>query len=287
MTLDRNAVWFITGASSGFGLEFVRQTLARGYRVVATARHTDTLEGLAAQHGDRLLVLPLDVTDATARAETVARAEAHFGAIDVLVNNAGFGYLAAQEEGQDDQIRRLFEVNVFALAALTRLVLPGQRARGRGEIVNISSVAGLAARPGVGYYAASKFAVEALSEALAEEVAEFGIRVLLVEPGPFRTDFGGRSILEAPKLEAYAGRTAHQRPAAIRAGAGREDGDPVAAVRIVIDRVESPSHPLRLALGAVAVDRALEKLEPLVAGLKADRALSVEADRPLTAEVAQ
>ncbi|WP_283176682.1 oxidoreductase [Gemmobacter sp. 24YEA27] len=278
MTLKDNSVWFITGASTGFGAIFARQALETGHRVVATARDIRALEPLAARFGERVLPLALDVTDGQAREAAVAGAEARFGAIDVLVNNAGFGYLAAQEEGQDAEIRQVFEVNVFALAALTRLVLPGQRARGYGHIVNISSVAGLAAKPGVGYYAATKFAVEALSEALSEEVAEFGIRVLLVEPGPFRTDFAGRSILSAPQIAAYHGRVAHQRPASIRAGAGQEDGDPERAVQLVLAQLARDDAPLRLALGAIAVDRALEKLEPLVAELKAQRPLSIAAD---------
>ncbi|WP_112311269.1 oxidoreductase [Pseudogemmobacter bohemicus] len=279
MTVRDNSVWFITGASTGFGAIFARQALEAGHRVVATARDPGALAALAERGGERVLTLALDVTDDAARRAAVAAAEARFGAIDVLVNNAGFGYLAAQEEGQDAEIRQVFEVNVFALAALTRLVLPGQRARGYGHIVNISSVAGLAAKPGVGYYAATKFAVEALSEALAEEVAEFGIRVLLVEPGPFRTDFAGRSILAAPQIADYHGRVAHQRPASIRAGSGQEDGDPELAVRLVLAQLARDEAPLRLALGAIAVDRALEKLEPLVAELKAQRALSVAADR--------
>lgn len=279
MPLTKDSVWFVTGASSGFGSEFTRQLLALGERVVATARDVEALEPLRGQDDDRLLLVKLDVTDAAAREAAVKAAEARFGGIDVLVNNAGFGYLAAIEEGEEEEIRRLFDVNVFALAALTRAVLPGQRRRGRGLVVNIGSVAGLTAMPGVGYYAATKFAVEAISEALAREVAEFGIDVLLVEPGPFRTAFGGRSISSAPPIADYVGKVAHQRPAAIRENAGKEPGDPGEAVRLILVELGKEKRPLRLVLGAAAVDRALEKLEPLVAELKARRALSAAADR--------
>ncbi len=281
MSLLKDSVWLVTGASSGFGAEFVRQALEAGHRVVATARNPDTLHPLSERFGNRVLVLPLDVTDGAARDAVVRQAEDHFGRIDVLVNNAGFGYLAAQEEGRDEDIRQLFDVNVFALAALTRAVLPGMRQRGHGHIVNLSSVAGLAAKAGVGYYAASKFAVEGLSEALADEVAEFGIKVLLVEPGPFRTDFAGRSILSTPESGAYQGRVARQRPTSILESAGREDGDPVEAVRLVLLQLAKEDRPLRLILGRAAVQRALEKLEPLVADISAQGELAAQADRPI------
>ena len=185
-------VWLITGCSSGFGREIVRALLARGRRVVATARKPETLAEFTTNDG--LLIAALDVNAPQQIADVVQRAEARFGHIDVLVNNAGYGYLAAIEEGEDAEIRAMFDTNVFGLAAMTRAVLPGMRQRRSGHIVNISSMGGLVGFAGVGYYNATKFAVEGLTEALAKEVEPLGIRVTAVEPGPFRTDWAGAGL---------------------------------------------------------------------------------------------
>src|SRR3712207_165155 len=190
-------VWFITGCSTGFGRELARRVLERGDRCVVTARNPGQVEEVAAPHGERALVLPLDVTDRAQAEDAVRAAEGRFGGIDVLVNNAGVGYFGAVEESDEAEVRRMFEINVFGLARMIHLVLPGMRRRGRGTIVNISSIGGLRAFPGVGYYNATKFAVEGLSEALAQETAPLGIRVLIVEPSGFRTDWAGRSAKEA------------------------------------------------------------------------------------------
>ncbi len=260
MSLPPDAVWFVTGASSGFGRLIAERALAAGFRVVATARDPAGLADLGGGDAGRLLRLGLDVTVAAEIGAAVASAEARFGAIDVLVNNAGYGYFGAVEEGEEAEIRRLFDSNVFGLAAVTRAVLPGLRRRRRGVVVNLSSIAGLTANPGVGYYAASKFAVEAISEALAAELAPFGGRVLIVEPGPFRTDFAGRSIRRAPADPAYAGTRAHEIPDAILASSGRQEGDPDKAVALIIEAVLDDGAPLRLPLGETAIVRARAKL---------------------------
>ena len=223
-------VWFITGCSTGFGRELSKILIARGYRVVATARDAKKIADLVAGHSDTALALELDVERQPQIATAVGAAERRFGRIDVLVNNAGYGYLAAIEEGDDADIHAMFETNVFGLAALTRAVLPIMRAQRSGAIVNISSMGGFIGFPGSGYYAATKFAVEGLSESLSKEVAPFGIKVIIVEPGPFRTDWAGRSLKTAKRpIEAYA-ETAiaqappdpgHQRLAAGRSGACR------------------------------------------------------------------
>jgi len=188
MSLDRDAVWLITGCSTGFGRELARILLDRGNKVVVTARKVSAVTDLVSGHEETALALSLDVTRPDdIRAATKAALE-RFGRIDVLVNNAGFGYLAAVEEGDETDIREMFEANVFGLAAMTRAVLPSMRGRRSGAIVNISSMGGLVSFPGIGYYNASKYAVEGLSEALAQEVEPLGIKVLIVEPGPFRTD---------------------------------------------------------------------------------------------------
>jgi NAD(P)-dependent dehydrogenase (short-subunit alcohol dehydrogenase family) len=278
MTIPPDSVWLVTGASSGFGAEFVAQALAAGHRVVATARDPGTLAHVAGRHPDRVLVRALDVTDADQSARVVAEAERHFGSLDVLVNNAGFGYFGAIEEGEEEAIRRVFEVNVFALARLTRLVLPGMRARRRGTIVNLSSIGGLSANPGAGYYAATKFAVEALSESLAAEVAGFGIGVLIVEPGLFRTDFMGRSVSIASANPAYAGTSAAANRDFLLSVNGKQPGDPAAAVRIVLETLAAEKPPLRLLLGRSAIDRALNRIDAVREAIVAWRSVSESAE---------
>jgi short-subunit dehydrogenase len=278
MTIAPDSVWLVTGASTGFGAEFVKQALAAGHRVVATARDPAALASVAEGYGDRVLVRALDVTDAEQSARVVADAEAHFGSLDVLVNNAGFGYFGAIEEGEEETIRRVFEVNVFGLARLTRLVLPGMRARGRGTIVNLSSIGGLSAAPGAGYYAATKFAVEALSESLAAEVAGFGIGVLIVEPGLFRTDFMGRSVSIAPANAAYEGTPAANNRDFLLSVDGKQSGDPAAAIRVVLETLALDRPPLRLLIGKAAIERALNRTNSVRDNIVAWRSVSESAE---------
>jgi NADP-dependent 3-hydroxy acid dehydrogenase YdfG len=188
MTSSDRPVWFITGCSTGFGRELVTLLLRQNYRVVATARDVTKISDLVEGHEEDALALPLDVTDTDAIYHAVRQADAKFGRIDVLVNNAGYGYFGALEEGEDTAVRTMFDTNVFGLIDMTKAVLPGMRARRSGFVVNLSSIGGLVAFPGAGYYTATKHAVEALSEAMSQEVASLGIKVLIVEPGPFRTD---------------------------------------------------------------------------------------------------
>ena len=247
-------VWFITGCSTGFGRELSLLLLKRGYRVVATARDKAKIDDIVAGHEKNALALRLDVDKQDQIEAAVKAAETRFGRIDVLVNNAGYGYLAAVEEGDDADIRAMFDTNFFGLAAMTRAVLPTMRAQKSGAIVNISSVGGYIGFPGSGYYAATKFAVEGLSESLSKEVGPLGIKVLLVEPGPFRTDWAGRSLKTPKKLiEAYAD-TAHARRRQIQGVSGSQAGDPVRASEAIIAAVEKERPPLRLPLGAVAYD---------------------------------
>ena len=205
MSTAAKPVWFITGCSTGFGRELSKILLSRGYRVVVTARDSAKVRDIVDPYPETALPLSLDVEKGDQIEASAAAAHKKFGRIDVLVNNAGYGYLAAVEEGDDADIRAVFEANVFGLAHMTRAVLPYMRAQRSGHVVNISSMGGVAGFQGVGYYNATKFAVEGLSEALAREVAPLGIKVLIVEPGPFRTDWAGRS-LKTPKhpIEAYA-----------------------------------------------------------------------------------
>ncbi|MEU6106634.1 oxidoreductase [Streptomyces flaveolus] len=229
---------------------------------------------------DQALALSLDVTDAAQVKEAVAAAEKHFCGIDVVVNNAGIGYFAAVEESTDEEIHRIFDINVFGLSDVIRAVLPGMRARRTGTIVNFSSIGGLRAFPAVGYYAATKFAVEGLTDALRQEVAPLGITTLLVEPGPFRTDWAGRSAGETlPEREIadYADTVGAQR-AAFRADTGKEPGDPRAAARAIITALAGDTHPQRLLLGAPAYSMAIEQLESMLAEIRANEALTKAAD---------
>jgi len=254
-------VWLITGCSTGFGRGLAKLVLERSWCAVVTARNPDTIQDFTTAYDGRALVLKLDVTDPAQVAQAVQEAESRFGHIDVLVNNAGYGYLAAVEEGEDHEVRAMFEANFFGLAAMTRAVLPGMRQRRSGHIINISSVAGLVGFPGVGYYNATKFAVEGLSEALAKEVEPLGIKVLVVEPGPFRTDWAGRSLKQTGHpIEAYT-ETAGTRRAAISGGSGRQAGDPLRAAEAMIQAVESETPPLHLVLGRMALENARAKFE--------------------------
>jgi NAD(P)-dependent dehydrogenase (short-subunit alcohol dehydrogenase family) len=273
-------VWLITGCSSGIGRVLAQAALARGHAVALTARDPASLQELAAAHPDRSLALALDVTRAEQVSRVVAEAERRFERIDVLVNNAGYGYLAATEEGEDAEVRAMFETNYFGTVAMLKAVLPGMRARRSGHVINVSSMAGLVANPGTGYYSASKWAVEALSEALAREVAPFGIRVTVVEPGPFRTDWAGRSMRQTrTPIEDYAA-TVGARRGMIAALDGKQPGDPRRAAEAILRVAEHPEPPLHLLLGPSVVDALRERLERLTREVDAWEAVSRDVDFP-------
>lgn len=272
------SVWLITGCSTGFGRELSRVLLQRGYRVVVTARNPATLDEFVP--AGNALVAALDVTVPQQIADVVRQAEERFGQIDVLVNNAGYGYLSAVEEGEDDEVRAMFETNVFGLANMTKAVLPGMRARRRGHIVNISSVGGLIGFPGIGYYNASKFAVEGLSEALAKETAALGIKVTIVEPGPFRTDWAGRSLKMPKNAIADYASSAGARRAVIQSYSGKQQGDPVRGAEAIIRAVEAPQAPLHLLLGRPALELTAVKLKEFSEEMATWRDVSLGADFP-------
>jgi NAD(P)-dependent dehydrogenase (short-subunit alcohol dehydrogenase family) len=273
-------VWFITGASSGLGRAVAEAVLERGWRAAVTSRNPKAVAALASRYGERALALQLDVTDNASIDKAVSAAEARFGAIDVLVNNAGYGYLAAIEEGDDKEIRDQFETNVFGLVSVTKRVLPGLRARSRGHIFTISSLGGLVAFAATGYYHATKFAVEALSESLAHEVGTLGIKVTIVEPGAFRTDWAGRSMIESKTVIDDYSETAGQRRKATRAVSGKQPGDPARAAAAIIAAFEAGDAPLRLLLGVSALKIARERLDALRANFDAWAETTVSADFP-------
>ncbi len=261
MKNQKDPVWLITGCSTGFGRELAKLVLARGWRTVITARKPDQVKDIAEGHGGRALVLPLDVTQPVQIAAVIAETQRQFGRIDVLVNNAGYGYLAAIEEGEDDEVRAMFETNVFGLIETTKAVLPIMRAQGSGLIVNVSSIGGIASFAATGYYHATKYAVEGLSESLAIEAKPLGIDVLIVEPGPFRTNWAGPSIKQSStRLDAYEA-TAGERRKQTEARSGHQAGDPVRAAQAIIDAALSDTPPLRLLLGKAALDLARKKLD--------------------------
>jgi NAD(P)-dependent dehydrogenase (short-subunit alcohol dehydrogenase family) len=280
MTLPADPVWFITGCSTGFGRDLAQQVLDRGWRLVATARNADQVKDLVDQAGDRALALPLDVTKPDQIKAAVEQAKAKFGRIDVLVNNAGYGYMAAVEEGEDEHVRTMFETNFFGLIAVTKAVLPTLREQGSGFVINISSVAGLMAFPGSGYYAATKHGVEAISEALSLELKPLGPKVLLVEPGPFRTDFAGRSIrfTEHP-LDAYK-ETAGKRREEMKGYSGTQAGDPVRAAKAIIEALGADKPPRRLVLGEMGYQATRKKWQDFLDETQAWEETSLGADFP-------
>jgi len=257
-------VWFITGTSSGFGRCIAEEVIARGGRVVATARNPHTLDDLVARAPERLQALPLDVTKGADIERAVAAALARFGTIDVVVNNAGYSVVGAVEETSEAELRATFEPMFFGAVALTRAVLPHFREQRKGTIVQITSVGGFITAPGFGPYCAAKHALEAISEALAAEVAPYGIRVLIVEPGAFRTALFGGSFRSMPATPAYQATVGPTRGYAERS-AGKQPGDPAKAAQAIWTAVEAGAPTLRLPLGADAVDGIRQKLAQVTA----------------------
>lgn len=256
-------VWFITGCSTGFGRELAKWVLKRGYKAVVSSRHTDDISDIVAAYPDTSLPLRLDVTQQEDITAAATAALHRFGRIDVLVNNAGIGYFGAIEESEEEEVRRMFEINFWGLAHVTKAVLPHMRKQRSGHIINISSIGGLVAFPALGFYNATKFAVTAYSEALAKETAPLGIKVTNVAPSGFRTDWAGRSAKDsAVTIEDYA-TTAGANKKTVRGYSGSQKGDPVRAAEAIVKAVESENPPLVLLLGSAALKNAKRKLEAL------------------------
>ncbi|OCB31311.1 short-chain dehydrogenase/reductase [Mycobacterium malmoense] len=261
------ARWLITGCSTGFGREIAGAALAAGHSAVVTARRADAVRDFAEQFGDRALAVALDVTDPAQIAAAVSAADEAFGGVDVLVNNAGHGYLSAVEEGEDTEVRKLFEVNYFGAVNMIKAVLPGMRARGSGHIVNMSSMTGLVANPPNAYYSSTKFALEAITEALATEVRPLGIKVTAIEPGAFRTDWATRSMKESgTPIADYVDVAA--RKDLIKQFADHLPGDPkkVAEAVLMVTTLDEP--PLRLLLGRDVLKAMRDKIAALSASIE-------------------
>jgi NAD(P)-dependent dehydrogenase (short-subunit alcohol dehydrogenase family) len=275
---DVMRTWLITGCSSGLGKQLAEAVAARGDRLVATARSTDALQSLCDRYPETVKSVALDVTRPGDAAAAIATAEHAFGGLDVLVNNAGFGFIGAVEEAEPEEYRPMFEANLFGLIEVTRAALPSLRRHQGACVVNISSGAGIAGAAGSGFYNATKFAVEGLSEALAEELRPLGLKVIIVEPGPFRTEFLGRSISAAAReIDAYTDSSGKRRRYR-ETNNGRQAGDPAKAAAVILQAVDAEDPPLHLPLGPIAHGIAERKLEAFRADMAAWREISIATD---------
>ncbi len=273
-------VWFITGCSTGFGRELAKEVLAAGYRAAVASRNTDDVKDIVDAHPDNAIAVKLDVTKPDEISAAVEQVQSKFGQIDVLVNNAGIGYFGAIEESEEDEVRRMFEINFFGLANVTKAVLPILRKQRSGHILNVASIGGLVGFPAVGFYNATKFAVDGFSESLAKEVAPLGIKVTVIAPSGFRTDWAGRSANNSKIVIDDYKETAGTNKDNIRGYSGNQPGDPVRAAKAMIKAVESENPPLRLLLGEAALKGARNKLDVLKKDFDAWEETTVGADFP-------
>lgn len=276
--------WLVTGASAGLGRAMARAVVEAGDRIVATARDPGALADLVALAPDRVAAVRLDVAEPADIARAADEARRAFGHVDVLVNNAGYGFIGGVEESSDAEIRAQFEVNFFGAVAMTKALLPAMRERGSGWVVNISSIAGVRGRTGTGFYSASKFALEGFSEGLASEMAPFGVKVLVVEPGAFRTDFSGRSIAGPKAPMAVYSNTAETR-AWSKGIDGVQPGDPDRAARVIMQVIDSPEPPFRVVLGKASHPAVLQLLQERMDDVKRGQAYAEAADFPEAGQV--
>ncbi len=277
---NNKKVWLITGCSTGFGRALATYVLAQGYRAAVASRNTSDVEDIVTGHGDNAIALALDVTKPQQIQAAVRQTVDKFGRIDVLVNNAGIGYFGAIEESEDAAVREMFEINFFGLAKMTQEVLPIMRSQHSGHIVNIASIGGLVGFPAVGFYNATKFAVDGFSESLAKETAPLGIKVTIVAPSGFRTDWAGRSANNSPVVIADYATTAGQNKENIRGYSGNQPGDPARAAQAIVKAVEADEPPLRLLLGVGALKGARMKLDLLKKDIDTWEETTVWADAP-------
>lgn len=270
--------FLITGVSSGFGRAFAETALQAGHSVIGTVRSQEARQAFEGLAPKRAIAVVLDVTDFSSIANTIASAADHVGPIDVLVNNAGYGHEGALEESPLDEMRRQFDVNVFGAVAMIKAVLPAMRARRSGHIINMTSMGGFITMPGIAYYCGSKFALEGISEALAKEVADFGIKVTAVAPGSFRTDWAGRSMVRSPRGIADYDAVIDPIRSARREKSGHQLGNPEKAAQVILDIAGAPDAPVHLLLGSDAVRLVREKMALMGAEIDAWEKVSVSTD---------
>ncbi|MGF9889547.1 oxidoreductase [Priestia megaterium] len=259
---QKQKVWFITGCSTGFGRELAEQVIDQGYKVAVTARNAENLQELKKKNEDNVLLLNLDVTEKSQIQEAVSQTIDTFGKIDVLVNNAGIGYFSSVEESVEEETRKMFDINFWGLMNMTNAVLPHMRKQKSGHILNLSSIGGIASFPALGYYHATKYAVEGISESLSQEVAPFNIHVSLIEPSSFRTDWAGRSSVKT-ETTIYK-ETVEPTISNMAKFSGNEPGNPKRAAEAMISIVEAENPPLRLLLGETAYQVATHKYQALL-----------------------
>lgn len=273
-----NKTWLITGCSSGLGHAFAEEVLRQGYNAVITSRKLEDINGLTLKYPDSSLALSLDITNKEQISEVVKQAESRFGSIDVLVNNAGYGYRAAVEEGDEDDVRALFDTIFFGTVNMIKAVLPSMRNRRSGTIMNVSSIGGRFSQPASGYYSAAKFALEGMSDALFKELKPLGIRVIVIDPGAFRTDFAGRSLKGAKKTIADYDETVGPRRKENDKSSGTQPGDPQKAAQTIIKIVEKEQVPFRLLLGSDAIQTIRKELEAQMKELEDFKDISIQTD---------
>jgi NAD(P)-dependent dehydrogenase (short-subunit alcohol dehydrogenase family) len=273
-------VWLITGCSTGFGRELAKEILKAGYKAGVASRNTDDVKDIIAEYPETAIAVKLDVTKPDEIKAAVKQVKEKFGQIDVLVNNAGIGYFGAIEESEENEVRRMFEINFWGLANITNEVLPLMRAQRSGHIVNIASIGGLVGFPGVGFYNATKFAVDGYSEALAKETAPLGIKVTVINPSGFRTDWAGRSANNSKIIIDDYKQTAEANKQTIRGYSGKQPGDPERAAKAIVKAVEAENPPLHLLLGVAALKGARNKLEVLKKDYDTWEETTVGADFP-------
>jgi NAD(P)-dependent dehydrogenase (short-subunit alcohol dehydrogenase family) len=273
-----NKTWLITGCSTGLGQAFAKEILKSGCNVVVTSRKQKDIQDIVADYPATALGLALDVTDKKQIVDVVEQAKAKFGRIDILLNNAGFGYRSAVEEADDRQVEALFATNFFGTVNMLKAVLPTMRQQRSGVIFNVSSIAGRFSNPGSGYYSATKYAIEGMSDALSKEVAPLGIKVVVIEPGAFRTDFSGRSLTGAPNEIADYKETAGKRRKENDHTNGYEPGDPQKAAQAIIKLAECEKPPFRLLLGTDAINIIRPELEAQLKELEDWKEISLSTD---------
>jgi len=277
--INKENVWFITGCSTGFGREIAKKVIAAGYKVAVTARNKSKIEDLIVNNEENALALILDVTDKSQVRDAVTQTVEKFGRIDVLVNNAGIGYFSSVEESIEEQTRRMFEINFWGLMDVTNTVLPYMRNQKSGHIINFSSIAGLTSSPTLGYYNATKYAVEGISESLVQEVSPLGIKVTLIEPSGFRTDWYGRSSVKTElTIEDYTGTVVDKMLKMVDQKSGQEKGDPEKAAQALIAVVESENPPYHLLLGKRAYQAAYYKIDRLKKDFEEWKEITINAD---------
>lgn len=267
--------WIITGCSTGIGRAIAEHILSIGEQVAVTARNPADVADIVAAHPDRAIAIALDVSDQVQVTEAIAAAIARFGKVDVLVNNAGYGYVASIEEGDEAAVKAMFEVNLFGAIRMIKAVLPGMRERRSGAIITISSLAGRISNPATGYYSSSKFALEAVSDALSREVADLGIKVCSIAPGMFRSDFSGRSLKSGETPVADYENSVHARIALVRSADGRQMGDPLKLARLVVEVADMPSPPPQLIAGPDAYTAVAARMGAVQDAMKTYQDLSI------------